>query len=44
MNVFAAVADVAIAAILCLLLNNSRTKFHRSNTLINKLVGIAACA
>ena len=42
MNVFAAAADVAIAAILCLLLHNSRTKFHKSNTLINKLASISA--
>ena len=42
MNVFAAAADVAIAAILCLLLHNSRTKFHKSNTLINKLASIPA--
>ena len=38
MNVFAAVADVFIAAILCWLLHTSRTKFSKSNTLINKLV------
>ena len=42
MNVFAAAADVAIAAILCLLLHSSRTKFHKSNTLINKLASIPA--
>ena len=38
MNVFAAAADVAIAAILCTILHTSRTNFSKSNTLINKLV------
>ncbi|KAI0723430.1 hypothetical protein C8Q76DRAFT_395199 [Earliella scabrosa] len=38
MNVFAAAADVLIAAILCTLLHTSRTNFARSNTLINKLI------
>ncbi|TFK79458.1 hypothetical protein K466DRAFT_606132 [Polyporus arcularius HHB13444] len=41
MNIFAAVADVTIAAILCTLLHRSRTKFARSNHLINKLTVFA---
>ncbi|KAI0751311.1 hypothetical protein C8Q80DRAFT_566226 [Daedaleopsis nitida] len=41
MNVFAAAADVAIAAILCTILHTSRTNFARSNTLINKLIVFA---
>ncbi|RPD74470.1 hypothetical protein L226DRAFT_74988 [Lentinus tigrinus ALCF2SS1-7] len=41
MNVFAAAADVAIAAILCTILHTSRTNFSKSNTLINKLIVFA---
>ncbi|KAI0807244.1 hypothetical protein C8Q74DRAFT_1362770 [Fomes fomentarius] len=41
MNVFAAVGDVLIAAILCTILHQSRTSFSRSNTLINKLMVFA---
>ncbi|KAI0801433.1 hypothetical protein C8Q74DRAFT_491612 [Fomes fomentarius] len=37
-NIFAAAADVAIAAILCTILHTSRTGFHRSNLLINRLI------
>ncbi|KAF8323559.1 hypothetical protein F5887DRAFT_1026056 [Amanita rubescens] len=37
-NALAAAGDVSIAAVLCLLLHKSRTGFHRSNTMINKLI------
>ena len=37
-NIFAAVGDVLIAAILCTILQSSKTGFERSNLLINKLV------
>jgi len=37
-NALAAAGDVLIAAILCTLLHRSRTGFHRSDTMINKLI------
>ncbi|EGO27269.1 hypothetical protein SERLADRAFT_413740 [Serpula lacrymans var. lacrymans S7.9] len=37
-NAVAAAGDVLIAAILCTLLQNSRTGFRRSDTIINKLI------
>jgi hypothetical protein len=37
-NVLAAAGDLLIAASLCTLLHKSRTGFHRSNTMINKLI------
>ncbi|GLB41510.1 hypothetical protein LshimejAT787_1001100 [Lyophyllum shimeji] len=37
-NTLAAAGDVLIAAILCTLLHRSRTGFHRSDTMINKLI------
>ncbi|KAF5316761.1 hypothetical protein D9619_006843 [Psilocybe cf. subviscida] len=37
-NALAAACDVLIAATLCLLLHFSRTGFHRSDTMINKLI------
>ncbi|TBU32163.1 hypothetical protein BD311DRAFT_817208 [Dichomitus squalens] len=41
MNVFAAVPDVTIAAILCTILHRSRTRFSKSNTLINRLIAFS---
>ncbi|KAF8075270.1 hypothetical protein FPV67DRAFT_1665992 [Lyophyllum atratum] len=40
-NALAAAGDVLIAAILCTLLHRSRTGFHRSDTMINKLIVVA---
>ncbi|KAI0714872.1 hypothetical protein C8Q76DRAFT_728532 [Earliella scabrosa] len=40
-NIFAAVGDVLIAAILCTILQSSKTGFERSNLLINKLMVFA---
>ncbi|KAF8328508.1 hypothetical protein F5887DRAFT_1143082 [Amanita rubescens] len=37
-NALAAAGDVSIAAVLCTLLHKSRTGFHRSNTMINRLI------
>ncbi|KAG6889776.1 hypothetical protein C0995_014706 [Termitomyces sp. Mi166 len=37
-NALAAAGDVLIALILCTLLHRSRTGFHRSDTMINKLI------
>ncbi|KAF8638756.1 hypothetical protein AX17_001972 [Amanita inopinata Kibby_2008] len=37
-NALAAASDVLIAATLCTLLHRSRTGFHRSDTMINKLI------
>ncbi|KAK2467379.1 hypothetical protein APHAL10511_000614 [Amanita phalloides] len=37
-NTLAAVSDVLIAGTLCTLLHRSRTGFHRSDTMINKLI------
>ncbi|TRM58826.1 hypothetical protein BD626DRAFT_180211 [Schizophyllum amplum] len=37
-NALAAAGDVLIAVILCTLLHRSRTGFHRSDTIINKLI------
>ncbi|KAF9465638.1 hypothetical protein BDZ94DRAFT_1253580 [Collybia nuda] len=37
-NALAAAGDVLIAGILCTLLHRSRTGFHRSDTMINKLI------
>ncbi|PFH45817.1 hypothetical protein AMATHDRAFT_71062 [Amanita thiersii Skay4041] len=37
-NALAAAGDVLIAATLCVLLHRSRTGFHRSDTMINKLI------
>ncbi|KAF8631313.1 hypothetical protein AX15_002459 [Amanita polypyramis BW_CC] len=37
-NALAAASDVLIAASLCTLLHRSRTGFHRSDTMINKLI------
>ncbi|KIL62133.1 hypothetical protein M378DRAFT_166117 [Amanita muscaria Koide BX008] len=40
-NALAAAGDVLIAVTLCILLHRSRTGFHRSNTMINKLIMFA---
>jgi hypothetical protein len=40
-NVLGAATDVAIAAILCVLLDKSRTGFKQSDSMINKLVRLA---
>jgi hypothetical protein len=40
-NALAAVGDVLIAAVLCIVLHRSRTGFHRSDTMINKLIVFA---
>lgn len=37
-NALAAAGDVLIAATLCILLHRSRTGFHRSDTMINRLI------
>ena len=42
-NAFAAAGDVAIAGILCTILQVSKTGFQRSTMLINKLVGCLPC-
>ncbi|KAJ7708790.1 hypothetical protein B0H17DRAFT_365519 [Mycena rosella] len=45
-NALAAAGDVVIATTLCILLRSSRTGFHRSNTIIRKLMmfSIETCA
>ena len=42
-NALTAVTDVAIALVLCYLLQQSRTGFKRSDTLITKLIIFTVC-